>query len=446
MTRPFNIVPTCRRSTDLSILIKGGLVVTQNWKREVLKGDVLIEGNRIVAVGHAKAKPDEVVDATGCVVMPGLINCHTHVAMSLMRSVADDVKLDKFLEKTFAMDAKRTPEDVGIGATLGCLEMARTGTTTFVDMYYDEDAIAKSAEQVGLRGYLGWTVLDEKFTTQKGKPVNNCENFIRAHKDKELIKPIVGLQGVYVCSDETLMEAKDLAQKEKTFCHYHLSETRFEVYEYQKQKGKRPAEHLADIGFLSKGDLAAHCVWLTINEIRELAKAGVGVAHCPTSNMKLASGGVAPLPEMLNENAGVGLGTDGCSSNNSLDMFLEMKFASLLHKAHRWDASVLPAQKCLDMATVDAAKCIGAEKELGSIEPGKKADIVVLDSSVAAMVPTTPGNVVANLVYASPSHSIRDLIVNGKFVLRGRRIVTIDEEKFLPKAQAAAEKLVQAAK
>jgi 5-methylthioadenosine/S-adenosylhomocysteine deaminase len=446
MTRPFNIVPTSRRSTDLSILIKGGLVVTQNWKREVLKGDVLIDGSRISAVGHVKAKPDEVVDATGCVVMPGMINCHTHVAMALMRSVADDVPLEKFLGRTFAIDAKRTPEDVGIGATLGCLEMARTGTTTFVDMYYDEDVIAKSVEQVGLRGYLGWTVLDEKLTTQKGKPLDNCKNFIRAHKGKELIKPIVGVQGVYACSDETLMGAKELAQKEETFCHYHLSETRFEVYEYQKQKGKRPADHLAEIGFFSKGDLAAHCVWLTINEVRELTKAGVGVAHCPTSNMKLASGGIAPVPEMFHENAMVCLGTDGCSSNNSLDMFLEMKFVSLLHKAHRWDAAILPAQKCLDMATVDAARCIGAEKDLGSIEPGKKADMIVLDSAVAPMVPTNPGNVVANLVYASPSHSIRDLLVDGKLVLRNRRTVTIDEEKFLPKAQAASEKLIQAAK
>ncbi len=419
-------------------------MVTQNWKREVLKGDVLVEGDRIAAVGHAKAKTDEVVDATGCVVMPGLINCHTHVAMALMRSVADDVPLEKFLDRTFAIDARRTAEDVGIGATLGCLEMARTGTTTFVDMYYNEDAIAKSVEQVGLRGFLGWTVLDEQFTTQKGEPLGNCDNFIRAHKDKKLVKPLVGVQGVYVCSDETLMAAKELAQKHRTFCHYHLSETRHEVYEYQKKTGARPAEHLAEIGFFSKGDLAAHCVWLTINEIRQLAKAGVGIAHCPTSNMKLASGGVAPLPEMFAEGAGVGLGTDGCSSNNSLDLFLEMKFASLLHKAQRWDAAVLPAQKCLDLATIDAAKCIGAEKDLGSIEPGKKADIVILDSTVAPTVPTTQSNVVANLVYASLGHSFRDTIVDGRFVMRGRKMVTIDEQKFVPKALAAAEKLAAA--
>jgi 5-methylthioadenosine/S-adenosylhomocysteine deaminase len=426
----------------LSILVKGGLVVTQNWKREILKGDVLIEDGNIAGVGHVKSRADEVVDASGCIVMPGLINCHTHVAMALMRSIADDVKLDKFLDRTFAIDARRTPEDVAVGATLGCLEMARSGTTTFVDMYYSEDAVAKSVEEIGLRGYLGWAVLDEEFTTQKGKPINNCENFIRSHRGRPLIKPLVALQGVYVCSDETLMKGKELAAREKTFCHFHLSETRSEVYEYQSKKGKRPAEHLQEIGFFSKGDLAAHSVWLTINEVRALARAGVNVAHCPTSNMKLASGGVAPIPEMFKEGMTVSLGTDGCSSNNSLNVFLEMKFASLIQKAHRWDAAVLPAQKCLDMATVDAAKCIGAEKELGSLEPGKKADLVIVDCSGPSMLPTTPDNVVANLVYASPSHAVRDTMVDGKFVLRDRRIVTMDEGKFLKRADQVAYQLL----
>ena len=426
----------------MSILVKGGLIVTQNWKREVIRGDVLVEDGRIAGVGHVKTRPDETIDAGGCVVMPGLINCHTHVSMALMRSVADDVKLDKFLEKTFAIDAKRTPEDIGIGATLGCLEMARSGTTTFVDLYYSEDVIAKSVEQVGLRGYLGWAVLDEKFTTQKGKPIKNCESFIRSHKGRALVKPLVAPQGVYVCSDETLLSAKELAQREGTFCHYHLSETRPEVNEHQKKSGKRPVEHLADIGFLSKGDIAAHCVWVTINEVRALAQAGVSVAHCPTSNMKLASGGIAPLPEMFREGVNACLGTDGCSSNNGLDMFLEMKFASLLQKSTRWDASVLPAQKCLDLATVDAAKALGAEKELGSLEVGKKADLVILDCMRPSMLPISSENAVANIVYASPSHAVRDTIVEGKFVVRDRRIVNLDECAFLLSAEEEARKLM----
>ena len=385
---------------------------------------------------------EEVIDASGCIVMPGLINCHTHVSMALMRSVADDVRLEKFLDRTFAIDAKRTPEDVRIGATLGCLEMARSGTTTLLDFYYSEDEIAKAVEQVGLRGYLGWTILDEKFTTQKGKPINNCENFIRAHKKSPLIKPIVSVQGVYVCSDETWLAARELANKEGTFCQYHLSETRFEVYEHQKKTGKRPVEYLSDIGFLGKGDVAAHGVWLTINEVRQLSKSGVSVAHCPVSNMKLASGGVAPVPEMFAEGANVCLGTDGCSSNNTLDMFSEMKFASLMHKAHRWDAAVLPAQKCLDMATVDAAKAIGADRMLGSIEPGRKADIVVLDCNTASMVPTRLDNAIANIVYASPSHAVRDTMVDGKFVLRDGKITALDEPSFLKEAGEAAQSLL----
>jgi 5-methylthioadenosine/S-adenosylhomocysteine deaminase len=407
---------------------------------------VLVDRGRIAAVGHGKSRPDEVVDASGCIVIPGLINCHTHVAMTLMRSVADDVKLEGFLERTFAIDTKRVPEDIEVGAALGCLEMARSGTTTFLDLYYSEDAVAKSTEEVGLRGYLGWAVLDEEFTTQKGKPIRNCESFIKAYKGKPLIKPVVAPQGVYVCGKETLAQARELAAREGTFCHYHLSETRYEVYEHQKKTGMRPVEYLADIGFLSKGDVAAHGVWLTMNEVRTLSKAGASVAHCPTSNMKLASGGVAPLPEMAAEGVTVGLGTDGCSSNNGLDMFLEMKFCSLLHKSHRWDASVLSAQRCLDLATIDAAKCLGAEKQLGSVEVGKKADLVVVDCNTPAMTPTTAENAVANLVYAGPSQAVRDTMVDGKFVLRDRKAVTIDERKLLKKVEESAADLMSKAR
>ena len=366
--------------------------------------------------------------------------------MALMRSVADDVKLDKFLDKTFAIDAKRTPEDIGVGATLGCLEMLRSGTTTFLDLYYSEDVIAKSVEQVGLRAYLGWAVLDEKYTTQKGRPIKNCEAFIQNHKNRPLITPVVAPQGIYVCSEETLIRSKELAAREKTFCHYHLSETRYEVYEHQKKTGKRPVDWLADIGFLSKGDMAAHCAWLTVNEIRHLAKAGVRAVHCPTSNMKLASGGVAPLPEMFAEGVGVGLGTDGCSSNNSLDMFLEMKLASLMHKHNRWDAAVLNAQKCFDMATIDAAKCLGAERDLGSIEQGKKADLVIIDASVPGMVPTSQDNAVANIVYASPSSAVRDVIVGGRTLMKNRNILSIDEGEVVSRAITAASVLMTGAK
>ncbi len=425
-----------------STLIKGGLVVTQDAGRRVLRGDVLVDKGRIAQVGDVAHRADEVVDASGCIVMPGLINCHAHVAMALMRSVADDLRLEGFLERTFAVDSKRTSEDISAGAALGLLEMARTGTTTFLDLYYSQDIIANRVEEVGLRGYLGWAVLDQEFTTQEGVPVKNCERFVRSHKGRALVRPVVAPQGVYVCSDETLAKAKELARREGTFCHYHLSETRYEVYEFQRRTGERPAEHLSRTGFLSKGDVAAHGVWLTINEVRMLAAAGVSVAHCPTSNMKLASGGFAPLPEMASNGVLVGLGTDGASSNNSLDMFLEMKFASLMHKANRWDAEVVPAQRALDMATVDAAAALGASKDLGSLEPGKKADIVVVDCGTPGMTPTTMENAVSNLVYASPSHSVRDTMVDGRFVVRDGGCVTVDEGEVLAAARDRAAELM----
>lgn len=313
--------------------IRNGLIVTQNDRREVLEGDVLVEDGEIASVGEHADRAEDVVDASGCIVMPGLINCHTHVSMALMRSAVDDLPLEEFLKRTFAIDATRTDEDIELGAALGCLEMARSGTTTFLDLYYSEDAILRSVERVGLRAYLGWAVVDDDLTTQEGSPLRNCERFIRENRGRALVKPVVAPQGVYVCSDDTLLAAKDLARKSGTFCHYHLSETRGEVYDYKRKTGARPVEHLSRIGFLSRGDVAAHCVWLTLNEVRELSRNGVSAAHCPTSNMKLASGGVSPLPEMFENGVTVCLGTDGCSSNNSLDMFLEMKFAALQQKA-----------------------------------------------------------------------------------------------------------------
>jgi 5-methylthioadenosine/S-adenosylhomocysteine deaminase len=421
--------------------VRDGLVVTQNADREVLKGDILVEDGVISRVGEVTEDRDQEVDASGCIVMPGLINCHTHVAMAVMRGMVDDLRLELFLERTFAIDAKRRSKDIEVGALLGCAEMARSGTTCFLDLYYSEDIIARSVEKAGLRAYLGWAVLDEELTTQKGKPLENCARFIEQFGNHPLITPVVAPQGVYVCSDETLMGAKELASVKGTFCHYHLSETRHEVYEYKKTKGRRPVEHLAEIGFLSGGDVAAHCVWLTINEVRELARHGVSAVHCPTSNMKLAGGGVSPLPEMFENDVPVCLGTDGCSSNNSLDMFLEMKFAALLQKSSRWDASVLPAQKVLDLATVDAARSLGAQERIGSLEPGKRADIVIVDCGQAAMAPTTARNAVANLVYASPSKAVRDTMVDGKFVVRDGRFTRADERRLVADAISSAEEL-----
>ncbi|MBA3045213.1 MAG: amidohydrolase family protein [Candidatus Thermoplasmatota archaeon] len=422
-----------------SLALKGGWVATQNADREILKADVLIENGRITQIGEV-GSADEVIDVSGCAVIPGLINAHTHVSMTLMRGIADDVNLEKFLEKTFKVDAMRTPDDIRLGAELGSLEMLRSGCTSFVDMYYGQNEIAKAVTDIGIRGFLGWVVLDEQFTTQKGSPLANCENFIDSHKGLERIHPLVALQGVYVCSEDTLLKAKDLAYRKDTLLHIHLSETRKEVYGHQASTGKRPADWLHDIGFLCDKLLAAHCAWLTMDEMRKMAETGVSAAHCPVSNMKLASGFEAPIPEMQALGIPVGLGTDGCSSQNRLDMWGEMKTCALLHKAQRLDASVMSAQRVFDMATIEGARALGMDRELGSIETGKMADLAVIDMKHPAMVPTFQNNLISNLVYSCQSDCVLHTVVNGRIVMKNRNIVTLDEGNIITRAQNMSEK------
>ena len=422
-----------------SLALKGGWIVTQNPKREIVKADVLIEGSRISQVGNV-GNADEVIDISNCAVIPGLINAHTHISMTLMRGIADDVNLDKFLEKTFKVDALRTPEDIRVGAELGAIEMLRSGCTSFLDMYYGQDEIAKAVASSGIRGFLGWVVLDEKFTTQKGSPLKNCEAFIDSHAGKERIHPLVALQGVYVCSEETLLGARELAEKKDTILHMHLSETRKEVYDHQAKTGKRPVNWLHDIGFLSDKFLAAHCAWLTMAEMRLMAESGASAAHCPVSNMKLASGFEAPIPEMQSLGISVGLGTDGCSSQNRLDMWGEMKTCALLHKVQRLDASVMNAQRVFDMATIEGARALKMDKELGSIEPGKMADLAVIGLNNPAMVPTLPGNMISNLVYSCQSDCVLHTVVNGRMVMRDRKILSMEQDDVVKRAQFIGEK------
>ena len=425
-----------------SILVQGGLVVTQNATREVVEADVLIEDGRIAKVGKVKGSADEVIDARGDIVMPGLVNAHTHVAMTVMKGIADDMPFADFLDKVFAVDAKRQDRDIDAGARLGCLEMIRSGTTTFVDMYYSEDVIARAVEDSGLRGVLCWAVLDQRFTTQKGVPLDNCKRFHAAHKGRRRVIPGIGLQGVYVCSEETFLGAREFALENDLLLHFHLSETRKEVYQHKDKTGKRPAEWLAGIGFLGPQCLAAHAAWLTINEVRALAQAKASIASCPVSNMKLATGGVAPIPEMLAEGVNVSLGTDGSTTNNSLDMFGEMKTLALLQKSNRWDPTVVRAQQALDFATCNGAKAIGLGKVLGSIEAGKMADLVILDGRSPNLRPLMPGNAVSNIVYAGNAGDVRTTICDGEVLMLDRRMITLDSGLVLAKAQEAGRALL----
>ncbi len=424
------------------ILLKNGLIVTQDTERRIFRGDVLIDDGKIVSVAKSiDEKADETIDCTGDIIAPGLINTHGHVSMAMMRSSADDLHLHDFLDRTFAMDAKRTREDVYWGSMLGILEMIRTGTTSFVDLYYWEDEVAKAVRDTGIRGFLAWATLDDEFTTQEGSPLSNAEHFIKTHSKMEKVHPMVGIQGVYVASKDTWGSAKEIAVEHGTMTHFHLSETRKEVYEHRAKTGMRPAEWLDKIGFLGDESLAAHGVWLTVNEIRGLARNGAKISHNPTSNMKLATGGYAPLPEMFREAVVVSLGTDGCATNNNLDMVEEMKFAAIMHKAHRWDATVIPAQKALDMATIDGARALRMESEIGSIEEGKRADIIVLDGNVPEAIPLTEETVVPNIVYSMRGDSIKHSIIDGNIVMRDRKVF-FDEEKVKRKGQELGAKLI----
>lgn len=426
----------------MSLLLKGGIIVTQDAERRIIKGDMLLERGKISAVGKVDGGADEVIDCNDCAVIPGLINTHNHVANTLMRGIADDVPLEKMLEKSFAVDAHLTRRDVQSGALLGCVEMLKNGTTSFVDLFYWEDEVARAVRESGIRGFLAWVTLDQEFTTQKGSPLKNAEAFVRKVKGENKITPLVGLQGVYVCSEETYHAAREMADREGVMMHGHLSETRGEVYNHQKKHGARPAEWLDKIGFLSDRFLAAHCVWVTLNEIHTLAKRGVRVSHCPVSNMKLATGGCAPVPEMLQEGVPVSLGTDSPISNNGMDLFSDMKVCSLMHKASRWDASIMSAQEVLDLCTVDAARCLRRE-DLGSIEAGKTADLAVVEMRQPHSTPFYPENVLSHLVYSCRGSDVKVTIVGGDVIVRDRKVVSVDEEDAVLRAQRATAEILE---
>ncbi|MCI4368984.1 MAG: amidohydrolase family protein, partial [Thermoplasmata archaeon] len=389
------------------VVFQGALVVSQDSQRRVLRTDVRVEGGRFVHVGpSAPTEGAEVVDAHRLAMVPGFVNVHAHVAMSLLRGIADDRDLSGFLETLFAVDAKRTAEDLESGSAAGISEMLLSGTTSFLDLYYGEDAVARAVRRLGIRGFLGWAVLDPAMTTQKGKPLDNARSFIRSHREDPRVTPLVAPQGVYVCNEETWLGARDLAKEEGTLVHYHLSETRREVHEHEAKTGQRPAIWLEKIGFFAPGSIAAHCVWLTRREVEILAGHKVGVAHCPSSNMKLATGGVAPVVDLREAGATVGLGTDSVASNNSLSMLREMHVAGLLQKHQRWEASALTAQQLLDMATIDGAKMLGRGSDLGSIEVGKRADFSLFRLDHPTLLPARAEALISHLAYSASEESV----------------------------------------
>ncbi|MEM5782980.1 MAG: amidohydrolase [Candidatus Aenigmatarchaeota archaeon] len=406
----------------MKILLKNcRYILTQNKNRDILENQsILIEENKISKISKSiKGNFDEIIDCSKKLVMPGLINCHTHVAMTLMRGIADDMNLEDFLKKTFRLDKEMDKDKVKKGAEIGIIEMIKSGTTCFQDLYYYENVVAEVAEKFGMRAVLAWAVLDKEYTTQKGEPLKNAIKFSKSIKS-ELIKPAFGLQGVYVCSKETFEKSKKYANEKKLLLHMHLSETRKEVEEHIKKTGKSPTKWLYEIGFLSENLSAAHCVWLTDEEIKMLNEKNVSVVHCPSSNLKLASG-CMPWKEMKKFGVNISLGTDGCASNNNLDMFEEMHISALIHKYASMDARVANAQEILDSATIFGAKALKINS--GSVEEGKLADLITLDISDLRWFPLNKNTLISHIVYSINSSCVIDSIINGKIIMRERKIL-----------------------
>ncbi|MGA3297517.1 MAG: amidohydrolase, partial [Candidatus Bathyarchaeia archaeon] len=365
----------------------------------------------------------------------------------LFRGYADDMKLQDWLQKKiWPLESKLNGEDCYFGALLGSAEMIRSGTTTFVDMYFHMEDVARAVSKSGLRGFLSYGTIDLFNPVKSSAERQNVQKFHDYVKQlaNPRVKFAVGPHAPYTCSEEMLQWAKDFAEKNNSILHIHVAETRREQADSHKQHGLRVVEYLEKIGALSKNMLAAHCVWLTKNEIKLLADAQVKVAHCPVSNMKLASGGVAPLPEMFEAGIPVGLGTDGAASNNSLDMFETMKVCALLHKASRWDPTILAAQKVLDLATIEGATALGADHEIGSIEVGKKADIILLDAKSPNLTPIHgKETIVSNLVYSASSGNVDTTIVDGRILMEGRTIKSLNMNEVYEETEKLASRLVK---
>jgi len=439
-----------RRVIPVDLIIRGGTVVTMDGSRRVIdNGGVAIKGGRVVAVGTS-AEMDlnyssrQVIEATGKVVIPGLINGHTHVPMTLFRGIADDLDLQEWLTKyIFPAEAKNVTEDfVRVGTRLGLAEMIRSGTTTYCDMYYFEDAIADETFKAGMRGVLGETVIDFPVADNKtnAEAMAYVEKFVSRWKGNSLIVPAIAPHAPYTVSEEHLKAVRAFSDRTGAPIVIHISETKREVDDSIKDKGTSPVDYLNRFGFLNDKVIAAHMVWPTAEELGLLKKLGVGLVHNPQSNMKLASG-VAPVPEMLKQDMPVGLGTDGAASNNDLSLWEEMDTAAKLHKLISKDPKVLTAQEAFEMATIRGARALHLEKEIGSIETGKRADLVIVD--VDGLNQTPFYNIYSDLVYAAKAGDVRTVIVEGKVLMRDRRLLTLNEVTIKADAHRYRERIVQ---
>jgi 5-methylthioadenosine/S-adenosylhomocysteine deaminase len=436
---------------NVSLLVTGGTVVTVDGTGRVLpSGAIAIAGRDIVAVDTADAiaqrfTASRTIDATGEVVLPGLINTHTHAPMVLYRGLADDLALMEWLQKyIFPAEAKTvSPEFVRAGTRLAALEMIQSGTTAYADMYYFEEEIARATREAGIRGILGQTIIQFPVPDAKtpADGIVRATSFIRQWKADDLIVPAIAPHSMYTLDPPTLKTIRAVADREGAPLIIHLAETADEVKIAQDKYKATPTAFLESIGFWGGRTLAAHGVHLTPDDIRVLANRRVGVSHNPESNMKLASG-TSPVLALQRAGVAVGLGTDGAASNNDLDMFEAMRLAALLHKLTANDPRALPAATAIRMATIDGARALGMEREIGSLEAGKRADLITVSMRAARQTPMY--DPLSHLVYVTRGDDVRTVIVNGKVVMQDRRVLTLNEKAVLDEAVVWAAKVRQA--
>lgn len=434
-------------------ILTNGTVVTMDTSYTIIaQGAVAIRGDSIVAVGPAADvardyEAGEVVDCTGLTILPGLINAHTHVPMTLLRGLADDLRLDVWL-MGYMMPTEREfvdPEFVRLGSLIGCAEMIRSGITTFCDMYYFEDAVAEATEQAGMRGVLGQTVL--KFPAPDAPSyedgLNRCRAFIERWHGHPLVIPCVAPHAPYTTTPEILLSCAELAKEFDVPLHIHISETALEVSENRRHYGMPVIPYVKKQGIFEAKVIAAHCVHIDDGEIHTLMHHGAGVAHNPSSNLKLASG-LAPVKSMLDIGVQVGIGTDGPASNNDLDMFEETRLAALVAKVASDDPTTLPAKQALTMATRMGAAALHIGDLVGSLEPGKRADIIVLDLIKLHNWPQfqrDPDGIYSQIVYAAHSSDVLHVMCNGAWLMRDQVLLTIDTDSLFRRATVISEKI-----